>query len=90
MLLAHRKDPDSNGPVALRSLIEDFKMKVIQDLNSVKRLFQKAENDYYSLYKLSLFLKQSGNMTVLLKLLKNDASASDNVMKIIENFLADD
>ena len=82
--------------VAIRSVVEEFKLKIIQDVNCMKRLVQKASDDYYTLFKALTFLKHTGNVTVLLKLLKDDYARIEEdfpvkranlVISILEEFL---
>lgn len=42
---------DTSNPAFLRQIIEDFKLKTIQDLNTLKRLVRQAETDHYALYR---------------------------------------
>jgi hypothetical protein len=76
-----------------RQCIENFKLKIIQDVNSLKRLLQQAEADYHSLYKAYLFLCHSGNGEVLLNIARMEAAAvgagsaqAVAVVKAIEEF----
>ncbi|GIX80075.1 hypothetical protein CEXT_412951 [Caerostris extrusa] len=41
----------SNDHVGLHNILEGFRLKVVQDLNTLKRLLQKAQTDHYSLYR---------------------------------------
>ncbi|KAK2167551.1 hypothetical protein LSH36_26g03041 [Paralvinella palmiformis] len=58
-------DPDNHSQ--LRVVIENYKLKAIQDMNTLKRLLKQAETDHYALYRCYIFLKQCGNAPVLLQ-----------------------
>nr|XP_006817111.1 PREDICTED: protein Njmu-R1-like [Saccoglossus kowalevskii] len=42
---------DDHNPVYLRQIIENYKLKAIQDMNTLQRLIRQAENDHYALYR---------------------------------------
>ena len=42
---------DPKNPEYLRQVIEDCKLRTIQDLNNLKRLVRQAESDHYALYR---------------------------------------
>lgn len=58
---------ENDGPLILRRIIEGFKIKTIQDLNLIKRLVKKAENDHYALFSAYQFLKNCGYWETLLE-----------------------
>ena len=78
-------------PVAIRNVIEEFKLKLIQDVNGIKRLVQQAIEDYYALFKALTFLKHSGYASVLLRVLKeenihNKGDGATLVIDVLEEF----
>ena len=78
--------------VPIRNVIEDFKLKLIQDVNGLRRLVQQAKDDYYALFKALTFLKHTGYPLVLLNLLKhqslfNGGDGTELVLEILEEFL---
>jgi len=58
---------DINDPVFIRQVIENYKLKAIQDMNTLKRLIRQAETDHYALYRSYVFLTKSGNAAILLR-----------------------
>eukprot|EP01135_Chromosphaera_perkinsii_P008955 Nk52_evm1s1542 gene=Nk52_evmTU1s1542 len=66
----------SQAPVILRKVVENYKLKGVQEINSLKRLLQNAENDYYALYKTNHYLRECGNGDILLNHLIHEAAAS--------------
>jgi len=52
--------------IQIRQMIENFKLKNIQDMNTFRRLLTQAEVDFYACYKTYLFLLTSGNGVVLM------------------------
>jgi hypothetical protein len=44
-------EEEESKPSYLRQVIENFKLKIIQDLNNLRRLIQQAEKDHYALYR---------------------------------------
>ena len=86
-----------DSAVAIKAVIEEYKLKVIQDVNNMRRLIKKANEDYYAHYKALLFLKHTGNASVILELLKDDnicsdvkssSKSPDAVIGILEEFLS--
>ncbi|XP_064624874.1 protein Njmu-R1-like [Lineus longissimus] len=55
-----------NNPVHLKQIIENHKLRVIQDMNHLKRLLRQAESDHYALFRAFIFLKTSNNGPILL------------------------
>ncbi|XP_070580167.1 protein Njmu-R1-like [Ptychodera flava] len=79
-------------PVYLRQVVENFKLRAIQDMNTLKRLIRQAESDHYALYRSYLFLKNCGNGAILLQTAKMEdhtATAHDaqHVLKSLEEFI---
>ncbi|MBN3294347.1 NJMU protein, partial [Polypterus senegalus] len=54
----------------LRQILENFKLKAIQDLNNLKRLVRQAETSHYALFRCYTFLQNCGNGDVLLQNVK--------------------
>ena len=44
-------EEEESKPSYLRQVVENFKLKIIQDLNNLRRLLQHAEKDHYALYR---------------------------------------
>jgi len=79
--------------VYLKQIIDNFKLKAIQDMNTLKRLIRQAETDYYALYRAYVFLLKSGNAQILLRHAKTEHCAltsldAQNVVSILEEFLS--
>jgi len=88
-VMQHMKAPTA---IKKRQLLENYKLKTIQYLNSFKRMIKDAETDYYVLYKSFLFLITSGNGLVLLYNAKLQNSLEDHfsgkeVLDTLENFI---
>lgn len=88
-ILLHLKTPN---PIQMRQVVENYKLKSIQQMNSFQRMIKAAETDYYMLYKTFLFLVSSGNVLVVLHHAKlhtcigsNDSSRQ--VIEVLEQFL---
>lgn len=82
------------APTAIkkRQLLENYKLKTIQHINSFKRMLKDAEADYYMLYKTFLFLLTSGNGLVLLHNAKLQNGIDGNfsgkeVLSTLETFI---
>lgn len=85
---------DTSNAAYLRQVIEDFKLKTIQDLNTLKRLIRQAETDHYALYRAYTFLKNCGSGAILLRQIWKDESSvavkdTQNVLRILEDFIKD-
>ncbi|XP_015280184.1 PREDICTED: protein Njmu-R1 isoform X2 [Gekko japonicus] len=61
---------EGGNPFLFRQILENFKLKAIQDINNLKRFIQQAEMNHYALFKCYLFLKNCGSGDVLLKIVK--------------------
>ena len=78
--------------IKLRQLLQNYKLKSIQYMNSFKRMIRDAETDYYVLYKTFLFLITCGNGLVLLHNAKLQNSienycSSKEVLDTLEMFI---
>ncbi|XP_065841461.1 protein Njmu-R1-like [Oscarella lobularis] len=79
----------------LRQIVEEFKLKAIQDVNTLKRLIKQSEASHYALYRSFLFLKSCGNASVLLRYARQEAislSARDSlsVLDSLQSHLANE
>ena len=84
---AKEKTPD---PFKLRSLIEHYKLKVIQELNQLRRLVEQAKMNNYALYKSYTMLKKNSASDVLLTMILQDKSDvnTQEVVQVIQAFFA--
>eukprot|EP00118_Oscarella_pearsei_P005472 m.25186 g.25186 ORF g.25186 m.25186 type:complete len:204 (+) comp28757_c0_seq2:590-1201(+) len=57
----------------LRQVIEQQKLKAIQDVNSLRRFITQSEASHHALYRSFLFLKSCGNAAVLLCYARQEA-----------------
>uniref|UniRef100_S4RZ78 Chromosome 17 open reading frame 75 n=1 Tax=Petromyzon marinus TaxID=7757 RepID=S4RZ78_PETMA len=57
---------ETGSAFVLRQILENFKLKAIQDMNSFQRLLNQAESDHYALYRCLQFVRACGNGGVLL------------------------
>ncbi|XP_059804214.1 protein Njmu-R1 [Hypanus sabinus] len=81
---------ESGNPFHLRQILENFKLKAIQDMNSLKRYIQQAEMSNYALFKCFVFLKNCGNGDVLLHNVKVEhvnMPEACSVVKVLEEFM---
>ncbi|XP_047143372.1 protein Njmu-R1 isoform X2 [Hydra vulgaris] len=81
-----------NNPIKMRQLIENYKVKIIQDINSFHRLIKQAENDYYALYKAYIFIASSGNAYVIIKNARlqnciNNETNIKHLLNVLEQFI---
>ncbi|KFM76992.1 Protein Njmu-R1, partial [Stegodyphus mimosarum] len=79
------KNCHESDHIGMHNILEGFRLKAIQDLNTLKRLLQKAETDHYSLYRAYQFLKASGYDDVLLHHVKREVTVTgeEEVLEII-------
>ncbi|XP_052784059.1 protein Njmu-R1-like [Mya arenaria] len=78
----------SENPLRLKQVIEAFKLKFTQAMNTLKRLLKEAVNDYYALYRSYVFLRDSGNSEVLLHYVTTEAVADTAaVMVVLQDFI---
>ncbi|XP_068673894.1 protein Njmu-R1-like [Montipora foliosa] len=75
-----------DNPVFLRQVIENYKLRVNHDMNTLRRLLRQAEMDHYALYRSYVFLLKSGNGPILLRntTLEAHALASEDTLNIIK------
>ncbi|KAG8129350.1 putative Protein Njmu-R1-like protein [Naja naja] len=83
---------EGGNPFLFRQMLENFKLKAIQDINNLKRFIRQAEMSHYALFKCYLFLKNSGSGDVLLKIVKveyAEVQEARNVISVLEEFMRD-
>ncbi|XP_060700414.1 protein Njmu-R1 [Hemiscyllium ocellatum] len=81
---------ETGNPFLIRQILENFKLKAIQDMNSLKRYIRQAETNNYALFKCFVFLKNCGNGDVLLHNVKVEhveMPEAQNVVKVLEEFM---
>ncbi|GCC35714.1 hypothetical protein chiPu_0014202 [Chiloscyllium punctatum] len=81
---------ETGNPFLVRQILENFKLKAIQDMNSLKRYIRQAETNNYALFKCFVFLKNCGNGDVLLHNVKVEhveMPEAQNVVKVLEEFM---
>ncbi|KAK1331356.1 hypothetical protein QTO34_009309 [Cnephaeus nilssonii] len=61
---------EGGNPFLFRQVLENFKLKAIQDTNNLKRFIRQAEMNHYALFKCYMFLKNCGSGDILLKIVK--------------------
>jgi len=86
------KTIDRDNPIKMRQMLENYKLKCIQDMNTFKRLMKQAEGDHYTLYKAYLFLLSCGNGEVILGIsnLQNtidNSKTTKQVLDVLETFI---
>ncbi|XP_067934978.1 protein Njmu-R1-like [Watersipora subatra] len=67
------------NPVHLKNICETFKLKAIQEMNTLKRMVKEAELDFYALFRSNVFLKNSGNAQILLMHALNEEQTPDSL-----------
>ncbi|GBM11777.1 hypothetical protein AVEN_22911-1 [Araneus ventricosus] len=79
------KSCHSTNHIGQHNVLEGFRLKTVQDLNTLKRLLQKAQTDHYSLYRAYQFLQASGYEDILLYHVKKEANMAEEqeVLEII-------
>nr|XP_015211941.1 PREDICTED: protein Njmu-R1 isoform X1 [Lepisosteus oculatus] len=87
---AFRNAAERGNPFLLRQILENFKLKAIQDMNHLKRLIQQAEASHYALFRCCVFLRSCGNGDVLLQNARAEHSEmpeAGGVVRALEEFL---
>ncbi|XP_056262403.1 protein Njmu-R1 isoform X2 [Pseudoliparis swirei] len=78
------------NPFLLRQILENFKLKAIQDMNNLKRFVRQAEMSHYALFRCCLFLQGCGNGDVLLQNARaehSDLPEACSIIGVLEEFL---
>uniref|UniRef100_A0A3Q3W4G9 Uncharacterized protein n=1 Tax=Mola mola TaxID=94237 RepID=A0A3Q3W4G9_MOLML len=78
------------NPFLLRQILENFKLKAIQDMNSLKRFVRQAEMSHYALFRCCQFLQGCGNGDVLLQNARSEHSdlpEACSIINVLEEFL---
>lgn len=78
------------NPFLLRQILENFKLKAIQDMNSLKRFVRQAEMSHYALFRCCQFLQGCGNGDVLLQNVRtehSDLPEACSIIGVLEEFL---
>ncbi|RMB95319.1 hypothetical protein DUI87_28306 [Hirundo rustica rustica] len=81
---------EGGNPFLFRQILENFKLKAIQDINNLKRFIRQAEMNHYALFKCYLFLKNCGSGDILLKIVKVEHAEmpeARNVVTVLEEFM---
>ncbi|XP_053308767.1 protein Njmu-R1 [Spea bombifrons] len=81
------------NPFLFRQKLENFKLKVIQDMNNLKRLLRQADTSHYALFRCYTFLKNCGNGDILLDVVRAEQAEnpeSSGVVSVLEEFIRDE
>ncbi|ERE67532.1 protein Njmu-R1-like protein [Cricetulus griseus] len=81
---------EAGNPFLFRQILENFKLKAIQDTNNLKRFIRQAEMNHYALFKCYLFLKNCGSGDILLKIVKvehEEMPEAKSVVAVLEEFM---
>ncbi|XP_073416903.1 protein Njmu-R1 [Dendrobates tinctorius] len=84
---------DGGSPFLFRQKLENFKLKVIQDMNNLKRLIRQAESSHYALFRCYNFLKNCGNGDLLLQIVKVEHAEmpeARSVVSVLEEFIREE
>ncbi|XP_030646221.1 protein Njmu-R1 [Chanos chanos] len=80
------------NPFLLRQILENFKLKAIQDMNNLKRFIRQAEMSHYALFRCCQFLQSCGNGDVLLQNARaehSDLPEACGIIQVLEEFLSE-
>ncbi|KAI5097801.1 protein Njmu-R1 isoform X1 [Silurus meridionalis] len=80
------------NPFLLRQILDNFKLKAIQDMNNLKRFIRQAEMSHYALFRCCLFLQSCGNGDVLLQNARAEHSGlpeACSIIRVLEEFLSE-
>ncbi|KAL0993089.1 hypothetical protein UPYG_G00103070 [Umbra pygmaea] len=80
------------NPFLLRQILENFKLKAIQDMNSLKRFIRQAESSHYALFRCCQFLQSCGNGDVLLQNARAEHSnmpEACSIICVLDEFLSE-
>ncbi|KAL2101257.1 hypothetical protein ACEWY4_003018 [Coilia grayii] len=80
------------NPFLLRQILENFKLKAIQDMNNLKRFIRQAEMSHYALFRCGQFLRSCGNGDVLLQNARAEHSGlteACGIIRVLEEFLSE-
>uniref|UniRef100_A0A8C1EX79 Protein Njmu-R1 n=2 Tax=Cyprinus carpio TaxID=7962 RepID=A0A8C1EX79_CYPCA len=89
---AFLKAAERFNPFLLCQILENFKLKAIQDMNNLKRFIRQAEMSHYALFHCCLFLQSSGNGDVLLQNAWAEHSSlpeACGIITVLEEFLGE-
>uniref|UniRef100_A0A3Q1KHR7 Uncharacterized protein n=1 Tax=Anabas testudineus TaxID=64144 RepID=A0A3Q1KHR7_ANATE len=78
------------NPFLLRQILENFKLKAIQDMNTLKRFVRQAEMSHYALFRCCQFLQGCGNGDVLLQNARaehSDLPEACSIITVLEEFI---
>ncbi|NWW96280.1 NJMU protein, partial [Rhynochetos jubatus] len=81
---------EGGNPFLFQQILENFKLKAIQDINNLKRCIRQAEMNHYALFKCYMFLKNCGSGDILLKIVKVEHAEmpeARNVVTVLEEFM---
>ncbi|XP_068118051.1 protein Njmu-R1 isoform X2 [Hyperolius riggenbachi] len=84
---------EGGSPFLFRQKLENFKLKAIQDMNSLKRLIRQAESSHYALFRCYNFLKNCGNGDILLRMVKVEHAEmpeANSVVTVLEEFIQEE
>ncbi|CAF1124157.1 unnamed protein product, partial [Brachionus calyciflorus] len=90
--LRNENKADVEKDFNLKQIIENFKLKVSQELNKLNRYLKKAESNYYDTYRVYIQLKNSPMSSILVNMYKNGLNfndcdgTNDNVFDAIINY----
>lgn len=75
---------------SIKQLIENYKLKLIKDLNTFNRYLRKGKSQYYDLFKAVLHLRYSKNSEILIKAYQNcekkEMSGVMSVFSVVVDF----
>uniref|UniRef100_W5K553 Chromosome 17 open reading frame 75 n=1 Tax=Astyanax mexicanus TaxID=7994 RepID=W5K553_ASTMX len=80
------------NPFLLRQILENFKLKAIQDMNNLKRFIRQAEMSHYALFRCCLFLQTCGNGDILLQNARAEhigLPEACSIIRVLEEFIAE-
>ncbi|CAB3989392.1 Hypothetical predicted protein [Paramuricea clavata] len=85
---------EQDNPLFLRQVMENYKLKVIQDMNSLKRLLREAETDHYALFRSYVFLSKCPSSRIVMEHIRQEAKMSMtkdicDVIEVLDDFIVE-
>ena len=81
---------DGGNPFLFRQVLENFKLKAIQDTDNLKRFIWQAEMNHYASFQCFMFLKNCGGRDILLEIVKvehEEMPEAKSVVAILKGFM---
>jgi len=73
----------ANNPFQTRSLMDHYKLKVVEEVNQLRRFLEAAKMNNYAMYKAYLFLKRNSNTNILMNFLVQEAKQEQHSSEVL-------